>query len=62
MTVGGRVDVPVVANGEEGLESVAHHAGHRHSNQAVRLVIVEHVAPLAVQKQHDGLDTHTQLQ
>lgn len=32
-----------------------HHAGHRHSEQPVRLVVIKDVTPLAVQEQHDGL-------
>lgn len=50
-----RVDVSVVADGEQRLQAVLHHAGHRHGNQPVRLVVLEDVAPLAVQQQHDGL-------
>lgn len=49
------VDVAVVADGQQRLQAVLHHAGHRHGNQPVRLVVLEDVAPLAVQQQHDGL-------
>lgn len=38
-----------------------HHAGHRHGDQTVRLVVFKHVAPLTMQEQHNGLqETKTQ--
>lgn len=54
------VDVPVVADGEQRLQGVLHHAGHRHGNQAVCLVVIKDVAPLAVQEQHNGLQDKTE--
>lgn len=49
------VYVPVVTNGQERLQGVLHHAGHRHGNQTVRLVVFKDVAPLAMEEQHNGL-------
>lgn len=49
------VDVAVVADGQQRLQAVLDHAGHGHGHQPVRLVVLEDVAPLAVQQQHDGL-------
>ncbi len=49
------VYVPVVTNGQERLQGVLHHAGHRHGNQTVGLVVFKDVAPLAMQQQHNRL-------
>jgi len=40
---------------------VLRHAGHRHGDQAVGLVVLEDVAPLAVQQQNDGLREHRRV-
>lgn len=42
------VYVPVVANREQRLKGVLHHAGHCHRDQAVCLVIFKDIAPLAM--------------
>lgn len=55
------VYVPVVTNGQERLQGVLHHAGHRHSDQAVGLVVFKDVASLAVQEEHNGLQGHRQV-
>lgn len=55
LAVGRGVYVPVVADGQQRLQGVLHHAGHGHSDQTIRLVVFKDVAPLAVQEQHDGL-------
>lgn len=52
------MDVPVVANRQQRLEGVLHHAGHRHGNQTVGLVVFKDVAPLAMQQEHNGLQRH----
>lgn len=57
--VGRGVDVAVVADGQHGLQGVAHHAGHRHRLQRLRLVVLEDVAPLAVQQEHHGLQPNS---
>ncbi|RLW02547.1 hypothetical protein DV515_00007089 [Chloebia gouldiae] len=54
-----RVDVAVVAHGQRGLQGVAHHAGHRHRLQRLRLVVLEDVTPLAVQQEHHGLQPNS---
>lgn len=62
LAVGRRVNVPVVTDRQERLQGVLHHAGHRHGDQTVRLVVVEDVAALAVQQQHNGLKEHRYAQ
>lgn len=57
--VGRGVDVAVVAHGQHGLQGVAHHAGHRHRLQRLRLVVLEDVAPLAVQQEHHRLQPNS---
>lgn len=57
--VGRGVDVAVVAHGQRGLQGMAHHAGHRHRLQRLRLVVLEDVAPLAVQQEHHGLQPNS---
>lgn len=57
--VRGGVDVSVVAHGQHGLQGVANHAGHRHRLQRLRLVVLEDVAPLAVQQEHHRLQPNS---
>ena len=55
LAVGRRVHVAVVAHRQKGLQGVAHHARHRHGDQAVGVVVLKHVASLAMQQQHGRL-------
>lgn len=60
LAVRGCVYVSVVTNGQQRLQGMFHHAGHRHSNKTVCLFIFKHVATLAVQEEHNGLQEHRQ--
>lgn len=42
------VYVPIVTDGQHRLQGVLHHAGHRHGNQTIGMVVLKDVVPLAM--------------